>query len=183
MNERLKALLIKIRALAKRGVGGEKINAERMLAELMSKHNLTLDDIEKESREWRELKVPRYRLLNTLFWNVVTSTYDIKRYRKTRKRDVILLELTASEQMEIMAKYQFYSHHFNDDLDVFLRAFISKNELYSKTPNGEQPKEMTAKEYNQMMKALQMRDSMTKYHYDAKKIDNTKQIEHRDVTS
>ncbi len=41
----------KLHALAERGVGGEKINAEYKLKELCQKHNISLDDLESEEAE------------------------------------------------------------------------------------------------------------------------------------
>jgi len=41
----------KLKAIAERGIGGEKINAEKMLENLLKKHNLTIDDIEGEKTD------------------------------------------------------------------------------------------------------------------------------------
>ena len=38
----------KLKALADKGIGGEKSNAEAMLNNLMKKHNITIEEIEGE---------------------------------------------------------------------------------------------------------------------------------------
>ena len=46
----------KLKALADRGIGGEKINAEKMLNALMKKHKISIEDIEGEKQEDCNLK-------------------------------------------------------------------------------------------------------------------------------
>ncbi len=46
----------KLNELAKRGEGGEKINAESMLKKIMEKHGFTIDDIEKKPKSFIRLR-------------------------------------------------------------------------------------------------------------------------------
>ena len=51
LDKKLESKLIKLYELAKQGVGGEAINANKILNNLLEKHNITLDmllDIEKK---------------------------------------------------------------------------------------------------------------------------------------
>ena len=41
----------KLKALSDRGVGGEKINAEKLLNDLLKKHGLTIEDVEGEKTD------------------------------------------------------------------------------------------------------------------------------------
>ena len=49
--EKIKAKLIKLFALARQGVGGEKENAKSVLDKLLTKHGLTLEDLDSEQAE------------------------------------------------------------------------------------------------------------------------------------
>ena len=46
--ERLIDKLMKTKALAERGVGGERENAERILTAMLQKYGISLDDLESE---------------------------------------------------------------------------------------------------------------------------------------
>ena len=168
MNEKKTALLLKLKALAERGVGGEKVNAERMLKELMKKYKITDIEIETDQVEWRVFTVPRFRLLNKLFWQVLINTIEVTSYFKTNKRDVFKFKCTYSEQVEILAKYKFYEHHLQNDLDAFLIAFVQKNKLFSLVKSNKEPREMSDEDLLKYRKAEMMKMGMDRYHYDSK---------------
>lgn len=46
--DKKRELLQKLKALADRGVGGEKVNAQRKLDEYMRKHGYTLEDLDEQ---------------------------------------------------------------------------------------------------------------------------------------
>ena len=51
MNEKYIILAKKLKALADKGIDGERVNAQKMLDTLMRKHNLTITDIEGEKTD------------------------------------------------------------------------------------------------------------------------------------
>lgn len=60
-----KELLRKLRALAEQGVGGEKLNAQKKLEEMLKKYNISDKELDEETVELYHFKVrgERERLL------------------------------------------------------------------------------------------------------------------------
>lgn len=132
MEEKTKilTLLRKLKALADQGIGGEKLNAERMLRDLMQKHNISMEDIEGEQEQEFDFNVPfKY---DKLFWQIVGNVivdWD-RRYRSykhfTRRFSITM---THAEYIEIEAKFDFYCRDFDEQLEIFKSAYIYKNKL------------------------------------------------------
>ena len=179
MNNNKLELIKKLKALASGGVGGEKQNAIKMLERLQKKYDISDTEIETEEKKFREFTVPRFKLYNKLFWQIM-ATYGISRYKKTRKRDVIKIECTASEQLEMLAKFQFYYIYFQKDIETFWLAFISKNELWSKT--SKEPRELTEKEMQERLEAERLAQRLNKYEYETDRLKNEQlQLEFEEI--
>lgn len=63
-NAKVEAKLRKLLALAQRGEGGEKDNAQRMLEKLLARHGMSIDDLVDDRREIR--------------WFPISTKYDRK---------------------------------------------------------------------------------------------------------
>ncbi|MDY0277163.1 MAG: hypothetical protein RBQ97_03665 [Acholeplasma sp.] len=181
MSETKKQLLLKIKALAENGTDGEKVNAQKLLSELMTKYGISDAELELNKREWRDVTLPRFRLHNKLFWQIIMSTYDITKYRKTNKRDVIKLEITHSEHLEILARYEFYVHYFDIDIDAYLHAFCSKNKLFPKTKASGNPRQLTERQYQKLLRAQQLSDRVNKYQYGSNKLSEQLKLDFNDI--
>ena len=168
-NDNIKQLLEKIKALAINGVDGEKENAQLLLKKLMLKYNISDNDIIVDKKTWRDVTIPRFRLHNKLFWHIIFSTTDTKGYIKTKKRDVIKLELTQAELIEILAKYEFYSKHFDRDLNAFMLSFVSKNNLFPKRDSEQELKPLSPEKMEEIMRAREFMKAQNKYQYGSSK--------------
>lgn len=126
----------KLLALANRGVQGEAVNAGRMLQELLKKHGLTMDDIERPERHKCEYNIAlkHQDLFFALCWHVIDN-WNGSYWHKSKDRRYIGIELTNAEQLELTAKFDFYVRHFDYELSLFTRSFIHKNKLYAKESN------------------------------------------------
>lgn len=122
----------KLKALADRGIGGEKINAEIQLLKLMQRYGITIEEIEGDQLEARYFKVPKdgRKLFHQICATVIDRKFDI--YLDRTKKGSMLLEVTASEAIEIECKFEFYYTALIKELDVFYSAFIAANNLYPK---------------------------------------------------
>ncbi len=129
-NTKLITLLKKLKALADRGIGGEKLNAERMLRELMQKHNISIEDIEGEKKQRFDFDVPfKY---DKLFWQIVSNVIidwngRYVAYKHFKRKFGI--EMTHAEHLEIEAKFDFYCKDFEEQMKIFTSAYILKNKL------------------------------------------------------
>lgn len=132
----------KLKALAERGIGGEKKTAEEMLNALLKKHKITIEEIEGEKLEdyYFNLKSEQHDL-----WHQVVKRINlsIKCYGMFPKKAIkelqlggnYMLKCTASEYIEIEAKFDFYTKLLKEEYDIFLTAFFNANDLLVDNPD------------------------------------------------
>ena len=136
MDEKLKARIKKLQALAERGVGGEKTTAQKKLSELLAKNNIEslqelLEDKEKyylfsyngKAKE-KLLRQCMYKVLGFERWQSLST------YRSKGTRQKIGIYCTAAEKLEIELEFEFYSRVFDEELMDFVAAFISAQDIY-----------------------------------------------------
>lgn len=149
------ALLQKLKALAERGVGGEKETAARLLKKLMAKYDVSeqdLDDQRQELREFRWSKPYEDKLLHQVCY-MVLGKHDTYHYRGSRKK-VALVRCTQAQRIEIEAAFDFYRHYLEEALAKCYQAFITAEGIFpdaGKT-RDENAREVTEEEY--MMAAV-----------------------------
>lgn len=131
------SLLKKIQALAERGEAGERESAEIMLCRFMEKHNITLEDLEREDLKDRLFKVPiRFK---QLFVQVAASIIGSSRaiYCIKGRPAAACIECTLAEYTEIELAFNFYKCALSEQLELYMEAFYQKNALY---PSDSSPK-------------------------------------------
>lgn len=124
----------KLSALAEKGVGGEKINAQEMLQKIMKKHGITREDIEGEKRNKYWFTDVNERLFHQII-GVVNR--KIQGYGKFPQEDVeqhglpgnYMIECTVFEYIQIEGMYSVYEKLYNQELEVFYYAFCKANNL------------------------------------------------------
>lgn len=172
--EKILDKLGKIKKLAEKGVGGEKETAQKMYRELCRKYDISEDEAEnafvKLEKRWFSYKTElEERLLIQIFYKVTGDnthyTYTGE-YKRRKKRGI---ECTAIEAAEIELLFGFYREILKKELDVFMLAFVQKNDIY---PDGTEraykeydgpEREMTEEELRRYKKAAFMQTSMESY--------------------
>lgn len=156
----------KLKALADRGVGGEKDNAARMLKQLMAKHGISEADVNgKELHTYRcRIKNGDYKLFRQIVFNVVGKNVSVWTVQSS------LYEITtdAASFMEIQFKFKFYLSAYRKEEQIFYKAFIMTNQLYVKQADGEELRsvdDLTPQEKEDWWKAQQMAGGLTKHHF------------------
>ena len=133
--ERLLKKLEGVRALAQRGVGGEKQNAERILADLMDRYGITDADLEEDREETYFIRYSttyERRLLHQLAYMHLGPGHSggcVGTYTN-RPRKKVAITCTPAAYIEIEADYEFYRKALVDDLDLLYSAFLTKNDLF-----------------------------------------------------
>lgn len=165
-------LLKKLKALADRGVGGEKENAQQMLQRLMDKHGISLEDIEGEVKRRRDFFISdeQMKFFKQVVGSVVGREYVYKSRRgDRRKKKLIALDLTDADYIEIDAKFDFFWKAWEKDVLLFYKAFVQKNHLYSKPNDDEKEedddREYTAEEKAEFFRMAQMMAGMEKHNF------------------
>lgn len=123
--------LQKLSELAKRGIGGEKENAEILLKKLMKKHHITEEDLQLKIKNWYKFHVDSELESKLLFQTayMVCGHKDGTSYHKKSKR-TYFLELTAEQKIEIEYIFSIFKEDLNRELESFYTAFIYKNDIF-----------------------------------------------------
>ena len=133
--ERLLEKLAAVKALADRGVGGEKTAAEQRLRYLMQKHGITEADLEDADVRlyWIRYKtVYERKLLFQLAYKYTGSGHAhgcVGRY-SNRPRKEVGIDCTPAQYIEIEADFEFYRAALEEEMELFYIAFINKNNLF-----------------------------------------------------
>lgn len=137
MREEIKKKLLKILALAQRGVGGEKTNAEAILEREMNRHGLTIDDlvesVERKTRWFSYRSKVEKDLLFQCVFKVTNASKSISYSVNRRKRTQIGFDLTEIEFIELDMMYNHFRALYKKELKSLFIAFVNRHELYPET--------------------------------------------------
>lgn len=150
-------LIKKLRALAENGCGGEKINAQKKLDELMAKYGITDDDLEDEEvqecffeihgdRERRLLAQIMYKVLNEKRACHAVGNRATGRVIRTKAA----CSATKAQKIEIEMLFDFYKRLYKKEEEFFFDTFIQKHELFGELKDGEEGQEMSDEDYFKM---------------------------------
>ena len=153
----------KLKALADKGVGGEKINAERMLNDILKKHNLTIEDIEGEqTRDYCfKLKKGEDKLWGQIVARVNPKInkygeFPAKIIKAHNLQGNYMITCTSAEYVEIESMFNVYNRLYKEELDIFYSAFCTANDLLVTVDSPKSTKDLTEEEYNKWLRAQQM---------------------------
>ena len=132
-HDKIKEKLAKIKALAERGVGGEKETAMRMYEELKARYEIedeeiTLDEV---TVHWFSYKNDLEEDLLTQIFYMVTGSASYRRYTgsysRRKKRGC---DCTEVEAAEITLYFTFYKEELKREMEAFMAGFKFKNNLF-----------------------------------------------------
>lgn len=167
MNEKVLELAKKLKALADKGIQGEKDNAKAMLEKYMVKHNITLQDIEGEVVKSHSFKVPvkHFKLFLQIVANVMNNVHCLF---DSQAKGYKIVDCSDEQAIEIQAKFDFYVRAYTRELEettrIFFKAFVQKNKLY-RDSSDEPSKPLTPEERADLMKMLNMMNAMENHSY------------------
>lgn len=152
----------KLKALADRGIGGEKINAEKMLKALMKKHGITMQEIEGDEIDFNEIIVSKEKkkLFHQIGYSIFGKAFrnlDIRRVGSTR-----YVKCTKAQAVEWEAKLNFYWRLYAEELDIFFHAFVQRNNIFSSDAEEHEPK---PEERERIRRVLEMASTIKKESY------------------
>lgn len=159
----------KIKALADKGVDGEKENAEKLLQYLMKKHNISIEDLEDEKKEMFYFKIESYshdlefKILNQLcgiFEVKLYGKFTLKLMREYRLPGNYGIECSKAVYLEIKAKHEFFCNRMKKRLDEFFYAFCIKNKLLVPTNEDEKNTPLSPEEKKLMLNAIKISNNM-----------------------
>lgn len=146
-----------VAALAERGVGGEKVNAEATLNRLMEKYGIFEDELDEDIRKRHDFeyhgKEQETLLRQTVYKVTGGYAYNLVYTASGRKVKTKLgADCTPAEKVEIEYLLDFYKNLWEREKEAFLSAFIQKHRIFTIRADIE-PKELPLSELLKM-KAL-----------------------------
>lgn len=151
--ERLK----KLYALAMRGVGGEKEQAQSILEKLLKKYAISLDELDEDIINEYQLEYhgkEQEILLKQTIYKVTDNKnafYPLSWSRSGRKcRTTLGVECTAAQKAEIEFLFNFYIRVWEKEREALLQAFIQKHRIFGNLKDGEKGKELSTEELEKM---------------------------------
>lgn len=131
-DNKLEAKLLKIKALAERGEGGEKESAIKLYQKLLKKYDIDEQSLqtEKLSKHWftYENEIEE-NLLVQIFYMVTGDPEYFRRKSRTHGYQCGCI-CTDFEKTEIRFYFEFYKDALSQELEAFLMAFKMKNHLF-----------------------------------------------------
>lgn len=150
-------VLRKLRALAEEGTGGEKINAQRKIEELMRKYNITDEELEKEEKAIYKFEFHGVRerdLLSQIMYKVCNNKEEIYFIRSTRSgrmcKTKIACNATCAQKIEIEFLFDFYNRLYKREEEFFFSTFIQKHSLFGELKDGEEAEEQSIEDAMRM---------------------------------
>ena len=132
-DDKLIEKLKKLQALAERGVGGEKDTAQKKLDKLLASSGLTLESLNNEIPQYYLFSYQnkfKQRLLVQVIYKVLGAAESISFYKSKNTRNKIGIYCTPAQKLEIELDFEFYSEILDDEFEIFMTAFIQKQNLY-----------------------------------------------------
>ena len=164
MSDRILELAKKLKALAERGEGGEKVNAADQLQRLVEKYNLKLDDVNAIRLQYRIFKFDIDNELQKKFYRQIISSVvgQTNFYYSGLIHNNWAVEIDDFQFVEISEKIDYYWPIFNSELDIFYTAFVHKNELTVDVEPDKMP-QLSEEEVDKLRKAFNMMNGMQKH--------------------
>lgn len=133
-DDKARQRMLKLLALAKRGEGGERENAQRFLESMLKKHGMTLADLDEEalSPDWMKFPLKTAldrRLLAQVAAMVLKSNSFLSRQYRGEK--AIWLNVTKAQFLEIELHYRAFQRDLKKALEQAYIAFVNRNDIFS----------------------------------------------------
>lgn len=137
VDDKIRDRIRKLIELSKRGVGGEKENADAFLQTMLNKYGLTIDDFSDD------VKI-RYKIWykgpaeNKIMFGTIRKVLGIGtvHYRHAyRAKNAISVEMTKIQFAEFDYLYTIYREEYKKQSAALVDSFISVNELTGDDPD------------------------------------------------
>ena len=171
--------LLKIKALAEQGEGGERSAAERLLNSLMKQYNISPEDLDSDVVEYHFAYIGEQRSDLRLFSQIAHKLHkgrpgevriaDLRKAPAGHKKawaragigpenSNIGLHCTKAEFVEVMSTFEIYREDMHRQEEIFFYAYLDKNNLLL-DPDGDQP-ELTEEEIKKLKAAALMAEGI-----------------------
>lgn len=154
--------LRKIYELSLRGIDGEKENAQMILESMLKHHNLTVEDLFADQKNYFPFRY-KHEMEKTLLRQIaamVCDTSSIELYLEPKKRNCRLLYLTQAEFLEIDYLYEQCKQALEKEQSKLLHAFVQKNQLFPSSGKKLVKDELSIEDQKRLNEILKMAESV-----------------------
>lgn len=131
MDDRIRNRLIKVLELAQRGVGGERINAQKILNEQLAKWNMTIEDLGLEPETELAVYVVKGRLEKMLICQIAVYVCNSEKVmHDLTRRGRVKIKATVIQHIEIEAMFRYYRKLLKKEVQKLYVAFINKHDIF-----------------------------------------------------
>lgn len=160
MAEKYLELAKKLKALAERGIGGEKYNAQQALDRFLQKHGISIEDLEDDKEENHWIRVGDNKALFTqVAASVLGANTKVCTNFKYQKGKMCIVT-TKAKAVEVEAKFNFYSALYKKEVDIFYEAFIVANGIFPMDGVKKDMGELSKEERDRARRAMEMASSI-----------------------
>ncbi len=123
LKEKVKAKARRLNELAKRGIGGEKINAQRMLDDLLRKHKMELSEIDCSVNDrFFDIENDEDKTI------LMNSILSINPYTKiTCEKKFVSASLDDEDYAEVKFKFSYFIKLFRVEKELLTMSFFGKH--------------------------------------------------------
>lgn len=149
-------IISKLKALSDRGIDGEKENATKLLHKLMKKYGITEEDIEQEEVKtvWVTLKnKAEVKICSQIIYAHFNNT---NLWQRRGHRTKYWVELTPAQEIEFKYMLSVYLKSFYEEQEIFINAFIQKNQIFPINGPVTDIDDLTAEEREKAIKSSMM---------------------------
>ena len=152
--------LKKIKELADRGEAGEALAAKAKLLELLQKHNLSLEDIETDTKQSYKFKYAFSDEKDVMLQCISKVLDDPKmpysQYRNRKKE--FFVKLSEWQYIECNDLIKFHLKQYRDEkkrrMKAFFSAYLNRHDLFAESSEVGDSK-MSPEEYAEFVRAYQ----------------------------
>lgn len=138
--ERIKKRLYKLLELSKRGIGGERENAESRLEALLKRQGIKKEDFLEKEDVQEFFFTFNNKFEKRLFIQIAFSVQAEKVYSYPGSKR-LSVQCTVAQHAEIKIKYSVYRRALEDEFDLTFEAFVHSQRIYK--PSVENDNEET----------------------------------------
>ncbi|MFY3630812.1 hypothetical protein ACOTFH_29625 [Achromobacter xylosoxidans] len=145
--------MLKLLALARRGEGGERDNAQRFLDRMLQKHGLTLADLDDQEQptEWQRFAYGK-DMERRLLEQVLSMVLKVNEFSYRQDKKAIHVKVTKAQHIEIELHFRAYQRELKSVLEHAFIAFVQRNDIFSGVASDDaQRKKYSADDLAQIM--------------------------------
>jgi hypothetical protein len=134
LNKDVRAKIEKLYTLSLRGVGGEKVAAEKHLLAFLKKYGINIEDLNQDTLNTYSFgykTVIDRQLLVQIAYSVLGDCYKAQVLRVTK--NTFYMGLSASDYADIKIRYSIYRRAYKEAEKDLYESFLMANDIYPKS--------------------------------------------------